>query len=152
MAVESSVGVRITIWRPYTPERQLAFQLESNEPLMLVRPEMQLQQEAFAWQVREDVWGGVTDADRRLELSQRTIADFEPILPPSQRSMEKFRQLLDAVSAAIENTEWSDSAQQLDEDDADTPYKLNALLCFHLQMRWIYDVFKDTPGASVSVR
>jgi hypothetical protein len=65
--------------------------------------------------------------------------------------MSKLSPLLDEVAAAIANSEWSASGQQL-EDDGETAVMLNALLAFHAQMVWLHDVFKDTPGASVSFR
>ena len=151
MAIESSVGVRVTIWRPYAPDRPLAFQSADSETLRLVSPEMQFQQEAFTWQAREDIWGGVVNAEVRERLSQRFITDFEPVLPPSERGMEKLQALLAELAVAIPEAEWSASGQQV-EDDGETPYRLNSLLAFHAQMRWLYEVFKDVPGASVSVR
>ncbi len=151
MAIESSVGLRVTIWRPYAPDRPLAFQQAEATTMTAVGPEIQLQQEAFTWQVREDIWGGVVDSNLRERLSQRFISDFEPVLPPSQRGMDKLKALLSELANAIPEAEWSASGQQV-EEDGETPYRLNSLLAFHVQMSWLYDVFKDTPGASVSVR
>jgi hypothetical protein len=125
--------------------------MHDAETLTLVGPDVRFQQESFSWQAREDIWGGVVDSDLRQQISQRVIDEFEPVLPPDQRSMDKLRELLDALIAAIPEAEWSESGEQL-EEDGETPYKLNALLAFYSQMLWIYEVFKDTPGASVSVR
>jgi hypothetical protein len=151
MAGDTSAGVRITIWRPYTPDRPLAIQSSETDSVRVVGPDLPLQQEAFTWQVREDIWGGLVDSDLRQALSQRFISEFEPVLSPNQRSVEKLRALVEEIETALPKSEWSESGQQL-EDDGETPYRLNPLLGFFTQMSWLCEVFKDTPGASVSVR
>jgi hypothetical protein len=151
LILETSAGVRITVWRPYQPDRPLTLQLGDSETVTAVHNGVRLQQEAYAWQVREDIWGGLIDAELRETLSQRFIRDFEPVLLPDRRSMDKLKLLLDDIAAAIPNAEWSTSGQQL-EEDGETAFRLNALLAFYAQLSWIYEVFRDTPGESISVR
>ncbi len=139
------------MWRPYKPDRPLTLQLGDGETVTAVDDDVSLQQEAFAWQVREDIWGGLIDGEIREKLSQRFIDDFEPVLLPDQRSMDKLKLLVDDIAAAIPKAEWSTSGQQL-EQDGETAFRLNALLALYAQLSWIYEVFRDTPGASISVR
>jgi hypothetical protein len=139
------------VWRPYEPDRPLTLQVGDSGTVTAVDNDVRLQQEAFAWQVREDIWGGLIDAELRGTLSQRFINDFEPVLLPEERSMDKLKLLLDDLAAAIPKAEWSTSGQQL-EEDGETAFRLNALLAFYAQLSWIYEVFHDTPGASISVR
>lgn len=133
------------------PDRQLAFVGSEAASVSLVGPDIQLQQEAFTWLVKEDIWGGVIDSSARQNLSQRLQSEFEPVLPPSQRTMEQFNTLLMDIAQILGKVEWSDSGQQL-EEDGDNPVRLNALLSFYLQASWIYEIFKDSPGASVAIR
>jgi len=151
MAADVTAGVRLIVWRPYMPERLLAMQQDQKGNVTLLGSDAPLQQAAFMWQVREDIWGGIVDAEVRQSLSQRFIADFEPVLPPDDRSFEKLSEFLRRLSPVLVNSEWSFSAQQLDED-GESGVRLNALVGFFNHLRWVYDVFKDVPGASVSVR
>lgn len=151
MTQESSLGARISIWRPFTPEKSLTFHTGQSKNVTVVGPEMAFQQEAFTWNAREDVWGGLIDSEIRTQLSERLIGDFQPTLPPMDRGITKLENFLEAAEAAAVNSEWSNSGQQL-ERDGETPVRLNSLLAFCVQLRWICQVFKDIPGASVSVR
>jgi hypothetical protein len=112
---------------------------------------MLFQQDAFSWHVREDIWGGVIDADVRAGLAAKLIGDFQRILPPSERGLDKLEAFLAEAEAAVANSEWSSSAQYR-ETDGETPVRLNVLLSFCVQLRWICQVFKDLPGTSLSVR
>ena len=151
MLTDTSAGLRITVWRPYTPDRPLTIRVGTDDTISAVGPDMQLQQEAFTWQVKEDVWGGLADSELRQQLSQKLITDFEPVLPPTQRGMTKLGALLGELDDAKSAAEWSSSGQQL-HDDGETAVRLNSLVAFLSQLTWLYDVFRDVPGASVSVR
>lgn len=151
MLADTSAGLRITVWRPYVPDRPLTIRKGSDDTISVVGPDMQLQQEAFTWQVKEDVWGGLTDSEVRQQLSQKFITEFEPVRPPAQRSLAKLGSLLDELRAADASAEWSSSGQQVHED-GETAVRLNSVLAFLNQLTWLHDVFRDVPGASVSVR
>ena len=151
LASESLLGARITIWRPFNFEKNLTFHNGEGQDVSIVGPDMIFQQDAFSWHVREDIWGGLVDSEKRSELSERLMVDFQPTLPPSQRSLEKLMVFLQEAEVAAAASEWSNSAQYY-EKDGETPQRLNALLSFCVQLRWICQVFKDLPGASVSVR
>jgi hypothetical protein len=151
MASDTSAGLRITIWRPYTPERPLTIRKGETDTVTLVSPDMLLQQEAFTWQVREDVWGGLPDNDLREALSHALIGRFEPVLPPAQRGMTQLQEFIAELEAAQAKSEWATSGQQL-HADGETPVRFNPLLGFLGQLKWLFDLFRDVPGASVSVR
>jgi len=146
-----SAGVRVSIWRPFAADRPLILQGRRSEYLTPIGPETQLLREVFSWQVREDIWAGVLDSDVRERLSQRLIEDFEPILPPNERGMPKLRLFVDELARTLPETDWSESAHQF-EEDGQTPVRLNALWAFYTQLRWIYDVFRHVPEASVAIR
>ena len=117
----------------------------------LYGPEDVFQQEAFIWHLREDIWAGVTDEETRLSLSERLRSDFQPSLAPAERALPKLKQFLVDATDAVKAAEWSDSNHQAEQDGM-TAFRLNPLLAFYLQLEWMYDVFKDLPGASVSIQ
>ncbi len=151
MSQESSLGARVTIWRPFSPDKALTYHRGAAENVSVVGPDMVFQQEAFSWQIREDIWGGVVDSEVRSGLAAKLIGDFQPILPPTERSMPKLMTFLAEIEAAAATAEWSNSAQQY-ERDGETAVRVNVLVSFCVQIRWICHVFKDLPGASVSIR
>lgn len=151
MGIDISAGFRVTIWRPYTPVRALTLKDAGSENMTLLGPEAVLQQEAFTFQPKEDVWGGLVDSDAREALSVRFISDFEPVRPPSERGLDRLAAFLVDLREALPKGEWASSGQQLDED-SEQAVRLNPLLAFYSHLAWMYDTFKDTPGASVSVR
>jgi hypothetical protein len=153
VAGEGATGIKITVWRNYWPERQLVCSKEESQ--IYFNTDERLQQDVFNWQVREDIWGGFTDETIRQELNLRFIQSFDPFLQPEARGFAKLKEMLAQLyTAAISNeSSWSTSAQQFEEDnDGSTSVRLNALLAFCTQLRWIHDVFKDVPGASITVR
>jgi len=119
--------------------------------MRFVGPEDELQEEAFTWVTREDVWGGITDDTVRETLREHFVSEFEPTLAPHERGFDKVARILTEIANSMTNTSWSSSTEQLDEDDV-SPFRLNALLAFHTQLQWMFQVFKDIPGASLSVR
>lgn len=151
MTSDTSTGFRVTIWRPYTPGRALTLKDLGSEGMTALGPEALLQQEAFSFQPKEDVWGGLIDSGLRENLSAQFIGDFEPVRPPSERGMDRLATFLDDLKAALPQGLWSDSGQQIDEESEEA-VRLNPLLAFYCHLSWIYETFKDAPGASVSVR
>lgn len=119
--------------------------------MTLLGPESVLQQEVFTFQPKEDVWGGLVDSELREALSARFISEFEPVRPPNERGFDRLAAFLVDLRAALPKGEWSSSGQQLD-DDSEQAVRLNPLLAFHNHLSWMHDTFRDTPGASVSVR
>lgn len=154
LAQETPFGARITVWRPYSPVKSLALHQQpdtTKAALTLFGPDDIFQQEAFVWHALEDVWGSIVNSEVRQTLSERLRNDFQPSLPPLERGLQKLRRFLDDARLALPEAEWSDSAQRLERDGM-TAYRLNALLAFCVQLEWIHDIFKDVPGASVSVQ
>ena len=117
----------------------------------MVGPDFLFQKEVLTWQPKEDIWGGLADGGARTRLSERMQVEFEPALRPDERSLEKLGAYLKDIEALLDGLEWATSSQQF-EDDGETPMRLNPLLSFYRQLEWIYQVFRDVPGASVSIR
>jgi hypothetical protein len=144
----------VTVWRAFSHGRPLAYQTNTKAEAKVFGEEETLLQDVFCWQVREDVWSGLADEEVRIAMRQRFLDEFQPTLPPSQRTIRALTEFIAVLEpiACGQHSEWADSAMQEEEDESRKPYRLNPLLAFHRQLTWIRDVFVDIPGASVSVR
>jgi hypothetical protein len=151
---ENPTGLRVTVWRAYLPTRQIVIQEAGSESPRYLGSDDDLQRDVFTWQAREDVWGGLTDETTRQMLSQRFREDFDPFLPPDKRDFSKLAAFLAELQTAAQSPQssWATSAQQIGDDDADPSMRLNPLLAFYNQLLWIYEVFRELPGASITVR
>lgn len=153
MTGEAQTKFRITIWQPYFTGFMLAVGHEDSVGLNILDGDTELQREVFTCPIEEDVWAGVTDDDKRKSLSSRFIDAFQPMLPPAERNMAALENFVVdlrkvALSAA---SEWSPSAAT-PVDVGTPPIMVNNLLALHHQLVWLVDVFRDLPGASVSIR
>lgn len=153
MTTDSTAKVRVSIWRDFRPGRTLAYQPGGDALPRLVDRHDQLQEEVFSWEVGEALLNGVTDADRRANLSGSLFDVFAASIAPSDRPCARLSRFFEAAEAALrsESAEWSDSEGMVSEDEPD-PYRVNMLLAFYNQMRWLHEMFKDEPGVSLSVR
>lgn len=152
MANEATAGLRVTVWRPYSSERALAVVRPGEPELSYIDEQVGLHQDIYSWQTREDVWGGLVDDALRAGLRNRILEGFQPYADPSERGFSQLRDFLDALGAAVRSgkSEWSISSQS--EVDARFVHRIHALLAFYRHLEWVYRVFKDVPGVSVSVR
>ena len=153
MIEDVQIKVRVTIWQPYFAGCMLAIGQPDSSGLNILDGDTELQREVFTWSVAEDVWAGVADDIKRTEFAARFVDSFQPTLAPSERSMESFADFVsDLRGVALSSlSEWSASASKMAEVGV-PPVLLNGLLAFYHQLVWLLDVFRDLPGASVSVR
>ena len=153
MRGDAQTKVRITIWQPYFAGFMLAVGQDDSSGLNILDGDAELQREAFTCPIEEDVWAGVTDDEKRTSLSSRFIDGFQPMLPPADRSMAKFDTFVTELRtvALSPASEWSPSAGTALDVGA-PPVMVNNLLALYHQLTWLLDVFRDLPGASVSIR
>lgn len=149
---EGRTKLKITIWQPYFAGCMIAFGQPDAQQLDVLDSDTELQREVFTWPLDEDVWAGVTDDELRTSLAARLIDDFQPMLLPNQRDMEHLaRYVSDLRELAMSSaSEWSPSVSG--DQTYTTALMINGLLAFYYQLLWLLDVFRDLPGASVSVR
>jgi hypothetical protein len=150
---EAQTKVRVTIWQPYFAGYMLAIGQTDSQSLNILDGDTELQREVFTWPVEEDIWAGLTDDQRRRELSDKFINDFQPMLAPEKRNMGSLASFVaDLREVALSSSsEWSTSSSSANEIGS-PPVLINGLLALYHQLEWILDVFRDMPGASVSVR
>ena len=153
MTGDAQTKFRITIWQPYFAGFMLAVGQDDSSGLNILDSDTELQREVFTCPIEEDVWAGVTDDEKRTSLSSRFIDAFQPMLPPADRSMAAFEAFVAELRdvALSPASEWSPSAAAL-VDAGTPPVMVNNLLALYQQLAWLLDVFRDLPGASVSIR
>lgn len=153
VASDSPPKLRISIWRDFRHERTLAVMPSGSTDARFFHRDDQLQEEVFAWYVGEGFLNGVVDDDLRAKIATCLTEDFSPALSPSDRRCSKLSRFFEAAEEVIndDKAEWSNSEDRAFDDEHE-PYRVNLLLAFYNQMRWLYETFKDEPGVSVSVR
>ncbi len=153
MATETSVKLKVSVWRDFVPSRAMLLRVAGEQDHRLLSGDAELQQEIFSWQMREDHLAGITDEGSRLKLRDLLMDRFDPSRPPSERRFEALREFLDEAATVVEGggTEWTGS-QDAPFDDEDSPYRLNPLLALRGHLDWLYAVFAGQPGVSVSIR
>lgn len=139
MAVESSVKLKVSIWRDFVPNRSMLLRLAGEQDHRLLGGDSDLQLEVFSWQMREDHLSGIIDDTARLRLRDLLVDRFDPSRPPSERRFEALREFLDHAAKVLDEggTEWTGS-QDASVDDEDTPYRLNPLLALRSHLEWLY--------------
>ncbi len=151
--MDGQTKVRVTIWQPYFAGFMLAFGQDEPGNFGILDNDAELQREIFTWPVEEDVWAGVTDDALRLNLEEKFVTAFQPMQSPAARSMEKLASFVSELETVVRGagSEWSIGASGVAEASS-VGCMVNGLLAFHQQLSWILDMFRDLPGASVSVR
>lgn len=153
MAIDNSPKLRVSLWRDIRPKRTLAYRSSGDPDVRLFHRNDQLQEEVFAWEVGDALLNGVTDDDLRARIRGSLFDVFAVSISPSERACVKLSNFFEAAKAALASgkAEWSDSEDLAFEDEPD-PYRVNMLLAFYNQMRWLHEMFKDEPSVSISVR
>lgn len=148
--------LRLDIWRPARREMRLLYEQHGDgDPCYAELLKGRLHEQAYGWKMHGDVWTSIRDPEKLREITQALIVDFGSNLPPEQRSIAKLRDVVEMIgrlSIDKENQEWQDWEQPLGEDEKAGVYRTQPLLMLFHHLRWLCDIFKDLPGASVTVR
>lgn len=150
--VETSVKLRISVWRDFNPKRTVVGQDSSNQGQGLMIPD-NLQEEVYSWQTLEDPFGGVADVTVRNQLRSHLFDRLAPSQPPAERRLTVLDEFITSAEKALAagHAEWTTSQASATEDD-ELADKVDSLLALTLHLRWLSRCFADRPGISVSVR
>ena len=153
MTAESSIKLKISVWRDFVPSRSMLFRAAGEQDHRFLGGDSELQQEVFSWHMREDHVAGISDDAARLRLRGLLIEHFDASRRPDERRFEAVREFLDEAAKIIDSggSEWTGS-QDASAEDEDVPYRLNSLLALRVHLEWLYAVFAGQPGVSMSVR
>ena len=154
---------KLSVWAPFVPQTALRTSpavatLDSTPPAVAdwkewTEDSSDLLQEVFSWRMLEDAFGGILDPDARARLTALLSDTLAPARHPRDRSVASLREFIGAANRLLEsdNVDWSDSQNQLSDDD-EKALRLNALLAFVNHLSWLIAVFDDQPNVSVSIR
>ena len=155
---------KLSVWTPFVPQTALRTSPavatpDSTPPAPTdwkewTEDSSDLLQEVFSWRMLEDAFGGILDPIARARLTALLSEPLAPDRPPRDRSVAPLREFIDAANRLLESggVDWSDSQNQLSEDDEEEALRLNALLAFVNHLSWLIAVFDDQPNVSVSIR
>ena len=112
-----------------------------------------LQQQLYAWQTTEDLFGGVSDTAAREQLHKMLFDSFAPSVPSSERSFAHLQDFLDEANRAITGgrSEWTLSHDPAYEDAEDS-FRFNPLLALQMHLSWLARIFTGYPGLSIIVQ
>lgn len=152
MTVDTSVRLRLSIWRDFVPRRPL-LPKEADGVRQMLTSDSNLQEEVYSWQLREDPFAGVTDEDVRRRLRERLLQRLEASRPPSERRLAMLSEFVtEAQEAIASGAAGFAPSQDPSSDDEDAPGEIHALLALTLHVKWLSRCFANRPGISVSVR
>jgi len=155
MPNETTRGFRLTVWRPFRPGRPLA--RESGPSALCEWPinnETPLHEEIYSWQPQIDIWASTMASEQTNKLRQ-SLEAFNPYASPHERSVGSLTGVLGELARAIQESPniWADCEQQVEhESGREVQYRTNTILALRNHLLWVYEVFKNVPGASVTIR
>lgn len=152
---------RIIVWRPVDPMRNLmvlpaaASGTETDSDCA----SYEFHEQVYAWEPKGvDVWGSVRNSDDTQNLRVLLLETFNPspASPVSRRRIGKLESILNALEKVLANKgslDWADSEDIIDSTQPESQnVRANTIAVLYNHLRWIYEVFREVPGASVSVR
>jgi len=150
---DSSIKLRLSVWRDFVPNKALILRRGGEVDQRVLSADSDLQQEVYAWQMKEDPFDGISDESTRLNLKKLLVDKFNSSLPPADRRFATIKEFLVEAKRVIDSNEaeWTIS-QDAPVDDEESPYRLNPLLALVLHLEWLASSFSEQPGVSVSIR
>ncbi len=111
-------------------------------------------EQVYTWSTRENPKAGIySDADMRV-VGDQLIRPFAPDRNPGDRTLTHLRATIDALAPLAQDparSSWS-AAQTPGPLGEDSPLWLHGLHALVRHLDWVHAVFRDVPGASVTVQ
>lgn len=153
--------LRLDIWKPASIDKKLFYHHnEQNKAQEVKMPNMcelytdRIHEQAYSWKVKGDIWTALKNDKNSQDLKNDIISIFSPELPPEQRGFDKLRTILEKLLVFLKNDDnrlWQ-TWDQLIDDDENINYRIQPILSLYFQLNWLYKVFHNVPGASVTIR
>lgn len=144
---------RLDVWKPARLDKQLAY---GEETVVRELHAEHLHEQVYSWKLKGDVWTALSGDDVGDKLKEDLISGFDCSLPPEDRDLSKMKSLIDRLVAFLHNEtnrQWQTWPQSTNDDnDQDCLYQVQPLLALCQHLKWIYDIFQDVPGASITIR
>ncbi len=113
-----------------------------------------LHEEAYRWETFEDFFGSF-DSTQAASVREALVTAFATHLEPAQRSMAQLASALVVLEAACSTAgknAWKDGTTVESFGDGLINLRAHGGLVLYRHLRWVHAIFKDVPGASVTVR
>lgn len=147
---------RLNVWRPAHIERALMYDNRSADDESISElQEGRLHEQVYSWRLVGDVWTALGNDDRSQEIKKCLTTSFDCGLPPNERGFDKMDSTLTKLRDYLSeesNGRWQAWEQPTDEEDPNSAYQVQPLLSLYHHLQWLYDVFQNVPGASVTIR
>ena len=151
----SDIYFRLEVWRPARFSNRLMYvQNDGDDGQKASFEQEQLHEQIYSWGAEGNVWSALGIDQKGQEVKERIASDFKVDLLPSDRGFDKISKILDLLKEYLdqdENRSWETWEQAL-EDDEGEPFQTQPILAFYHHLRWLYHMFQDLPGASVTIR
>ena len=147
---------RLEVWRPASFDRQLAYQKDHDgiTPSVNELHRDRIHEQAYSWKIKGDIWTAFTNDDDAQKIREVFTREFISDLSPDERSFDKLKTILEKLLNYLNdenNRRWQTWGQTIDEEE-DNTYRIQPLMSLYYHLNWLYEVFHDVPGASVTIR
>ena len=153
---------RLEVWRPTSFDRQLAYQkdLDGITPQDRITPNVEelhhdrIYEQAYSWRIKGDIWTALTANEDATEIREFFTSEFSSDKPPEERTFNKLKARLEKLSNYLNDSDnrlWQTWEQPIDKDEENF-YQIQPFLSLYYHLNWLYEVFHDVPGASVTIR
>jgi hypothetical protein len=145
--------IQLSVWRPARLGRRLLPPSQDGASAVPFEDE-HLQEEAYSWETREDFPGSLKPDDAG-KVRAALFEAFAPHLRPIDRSIAKLEHVIETLAHGCVNSRevaWQDTLTLTRDRDENVNLRANPALSLLHHLRWVHDVFRDVPGASVIVR
>jgi hypothetical protein len=116
-------------------------------------------EQIYAWEPKGiDIWGSIRSPADTQNLRTLLLDTFNPspASPVDRRRIGHMQPALDALAAILSgqpSLDWADAWDVIDPSQAESSsQRANTIAVLYNQLLWMYEVFKDVPGATVSIR
>lgn len=148
---QPSFAFRLAVWKPANLARRLMVYSADQTHMQCM-----FHEQVYSWETEEDIWGSLVDVDQTRKVKSALIDAFDPSRSPEERSFVRLKEALDRLREVLSKadaTAWSEcyktvKAQGYDEINL----RANTVLLLYRHLEWIWHIFKDVPGASVTAR
>ena len=152
----SDIYFRLEVWRPARFSNRLMYVRNYGDDGRKASSfeQEQLHEQIYSWGAEGNVWLALRTDPKGQEIKERITTDFKVDLLPSDRGFDKISRILDLLKEYLDQDEkriWETWGQALEDDEGET-FQTQPILAFYHHLRWLYHMFQDLPGASVTIR
>ncbi len=113
-------------------------------------------EQVYSWETEEDIWGSLVDVDQTRKVKSALIEAFDPSRPPEERNFSRLKEVLERLQEVLSRadaTAWSECNRTVKVNGYDEiNLRANTVLLLYRHLEWIWEIFRDVPGASVTAR